>query len=38
VKVAHAYRDSNGDVQQGSTFDTMAYDGLGRRISQSVTE
>jgi RHS repeat-associated protein len=37
VKVAHAYRDSNGDVQKGSTFDTMAYDGLGRRISQSVT-
>jgi RHS repeat-associated protein len=37
VKVAHAYRDSNGDVQKGSTFDTMAYDGLGRRISQNVT-
>jgi YD repeat-containing protein len=37
VKVAHAYCDSNGDVQQGATFDTMAYDGLGRRISQAVT-
>jgi RHS repeat-associated protein len=37
VKVAHAYRDSGGDVKKGSIFDTMAYDGMGRRITQSVT-
>jgi YD repeat-containing protein len=36
VSVNKAYRDSSGNLQEGSTVVTMAYDGLGRRISRAV--
>ncbi len=35
--VAHAYRDSGGTLHAGQTSSTMSYDGLGRRITKTVS-
>lgn len=32
-----AYRDANGDLQKTCTVGTMTYDGLGRRVTKTVT-
>ncbi|CAN5370455.1 hypothetical protein BH09PLA1_BH09PLA1_12260 [soil metagenome] len=34
--VAHAYRDGAGTLQSGQSFDTMSYDGKGRRIKKAI--
>jgi YD repeat-containing protein len=37
ISVAHAYRDDSGTLHTGQVFQSMTYDGQGRRIVKAVT-